>query len=155
DGTFDTVDNDVWAWDGTDWIQIVQPLGGTIAASGHAMAYDPTRGHLLSIGEYGGGRVTRLVQFPYDGARQILRTDGPPERTLGAMVVTDDGEAIVYGGRHLDVVRGDTWVLHGFTPELATQPTSHQTGPCLENELHVVARTDVQGVGPFTYSWRR
>src|SRR5262249_9701933 len=53
-----------------------------------------------------------------------------------------------------DIVRGDTWVLHAFTPELVP-PESHQTGPCLENHLQVVARTDVNGVGPFTYRWRK
>jgi hypothetical protein len=152
---FDTIFNDIWAWDGTDWVEILQPFATLIAASGHSMAYDPTRAHLLSVGEYSGGDVTRLLEFPYSGSWQTVRTDGPPPRTLGAMVVSDDGRAILYGGRHLDIVRGDTWVLHGFTPELGTQPLGHQTGPCLQNQLHVVARTDVNGVGPFTYHWRK
>ena len=154
-GTFDTVNNDLWTWDGTDWVEIVQPLG-SVGASGHAMAYDPTRAHLLSVGEFSDAQVdaTRLLEFPYDGAWQFPLDMGPPTRTLAAMVVSDDGEAILYGGRHFDVVRGDTWVLHGFTPELIG-PVGHQTGPCLQNQLHVSARTDGNGVGPFTYQWRK
>jgi hypothetical protein len=158
-GTFDTVNNDLWTWDGTDWVEILQPLGD-VAASGHAMAYDPTRGHLLSVGEFSDEfsdekvDATRLLEFPYDGAWQFPLDMEPPPRTLSAMVVSDDGEAILYGGRHLDIVRGDTWVLHGFTPELIG-PVGHETGPCLQNQLHVSARTDGNGVGPFTYHWRK
>jgi hypothetical protein len=152
-GTFNTAFGDVWAWDGTDWVEIPQPSGSN-ACSGHAMAYDPTRAHLLSVGDCGSA-VTRLLEYPYGGPWQTARDDGPPPRTLAALVISDDGIAILHGGRNFDVVRGDTWVLHGFTPELVPQPLSHGTPPCFRNELHVAARTDVNGVGPFTYRWRR
>ena len=98
--------------------------------------------------------TTRSYEAPYDTWTRV-RNDGPPPRTLAAMVVSDAGQAILFGGRNFADMRGDTWVLKGFPPEIGTHPLARESGPCLQNQFHVVARTDVQGAGPFTYRWRK
>jgi hypothetical protein len=121
------------------------------------MAYDATRQHLLVFGGCGDnafGDETFLLESPY-AAWQKVRQGEAAARTLAAMVTSDVGEAILFGGRDGATILGDTWVLKGFPPEIATHPLDRSSGPCLANELHVVARTDGNGVGPFTYRWRK
>src|SRR5262249_38291138 len=90
EGTFDTVFNDTWTWDGTDWVELATT---PLACSGHAIAYDPTGAHLLLVGLCDDVNVMGLLEYPYDGAWQFPRDEKPPPRTPGAMVVTDDGRA--------------------------------------------------------------
>jgi cysteine-rich repeat protein len=154
DQQFKVLYDDTWTWDGSDWTQLATaPLG----CDGHAMAYDATRQQLLVFGGCGDntlGDETFLLESPY-AAWQLVRRNEAPARTLGAMVVSNAGEAILFGGRAGATILGDTWVLKGFPPEIGTQPLDRASGPCLQNQLHVVATTDGNGVGPFTYRWRK
>src|SRR5262249_22456742 len=154
-GQFDTTFNDTWTWDGTDWTQLDTTIsdGPCFAES---MAGDPTRGHVLVFGDCGAGFYdnTFLLEAPSE-AWTLVRTGEAPTRTFAAMVVGDQSEAILFGGLDGANTLDDTWILKGFAPEIATQPLDRESGPCLTNQFHVVARTDVNGVGPFTYRWRK
>src|SRR5262249_22603773 len=105
-------------------------------------------------GDDGYDHQTLLLEFPYAAWQQVRNGEAAP-RTLAAMGEDDAGQAILFGGRDGATIPAATWVRGGVPPETGTQPPDRASGPCLQNQLHVVAKTDGFGVGPFTYRWRK
>lgn len=71
--------DETWIWDGSGWTQLVTDHAPPPRA-GHAMAYDPTRGVTVLVGEFRSGpEVWELSDGPEPDWNQVATTSGPTD----------------------------------------------------------------------------
>ncbi len=138
------VHNDLWAWDGSDWSQIVpqDPEKVPAARRGHGMAYDEQRGVLVLFG--GETRLGYMNDtWEWDGvqwAQRYPENVGPSpsmrtahtmfyDPTLGKVVVTGGCINCTDGKRTVDpTFYNDVWTWDGIS---WTQITSAVENPSI------------------------
>jgi hypothetical protein len=111
-GCFEEYLADTWEWDGSQWMQTLEPDAGPGSRSGAAMVFDSAQGLVTLFG--GGSRDT----WVYDGGSwtQLLVTGPTPTpRSQHAMVYDSSRQtAVMFGGLSNTLVDlGDTWELRG------------------------------------------
>lgn len=109
---------DTWEWNGTSWTQIF-PSTAPSARSGHRMAWDPVRQHIVLFG----GRIDGSTNFYQSdtwayvsGAWTLLASSGPTPREGGSVVWDpgfSGGRIVTFGGVSSSGPRNDTWAWDG------------------------------------------
>ena len=109
--------NDTWAWDGSNWTQIL-PQASPTARSGCEMAYDPVHRQIVMFG----GIVTGAIMYfsdtwVWDGSNwtQKFPQKNPSPRWLHGMTYDAGlGQIVVFGGApSVYVFANDTWAWDG------------------------------------------
>ncbi len=121
---------DTWEWDGVRWAQVAaEGDGGPSARVYHAMAYDAARGVTVLFGGYDGadflgdtwtwnGVQWAQVTWAWDGvrwARVAAEGEGGPSARRGHAMAYDAAREVIvlFGGRGVDGLLGDTWWWDG------------------------------------------
>ena len=106
--------DDMWTFDGTDWLQL-SPSPRPTARSLHSMAYDSARDRVVLFG--GMGMIARRNDtWEWDGAAWLQRTPAtaPPVRAAAAMVYDPVRQVtLLFGGEGDSGTRGDFWQWDG------------------------------------------
>jgi hypothetical protein len=96
--------NDTWEWDGAAWQEVTvgSPPPKT---AGHALVYDPQRGHVVMLAD---------EVWEWDGTSWVrLDTESRPAYRLVHRAAYDavDREIVEFGGLGLQDLLGDTWAF--------------------------------------------
>jgi hypothetical protein len=107
--------NETWLWDGAKWNQVMIGIPPP-ARSGHAMAYDSSRGMVVLFG--GEDKRGELLEdtWGWDGANWIeLRATRNPTARQGHAMAYDKvrQEVVLFGGQDKASDQNDTWVWDG------------------------------------------
>ncbi len=117
------VSDETWEWDGTAWRRFAASAPAASAPAARAaasLAWDPSSHAVVLYSGNGADAEPGAIRddaWAWDGeAWTQLSASGPvPGRWPAAMVATDDGQLLVYGGHQvadeaLPAALGDTWV---------------------------------------------
>lgn len=115
--------NDMWEWDGVDWVQVGSANRPTIR-HGHAMAYDSEREMTILFGGITIEDENLVIlddTWEWDGESWAQRTpvNSPPARDYHAMVYDSTrGVTLLFGGfsnpdGYTNLYRNDTWGWNG------------------------------------------
>ena len=135
----ETLYNDTWLWDGTNWNwQGIIP--GPTGRAGIAMAYDSAHGQTVLFG--GGDENSNLLNdtWLWNGSAwtQKFPQTSPPVRTTAAMAYDSaQTQVVMFGGNsvvgNLYTLDPNTWVWNGtnWTEETPKTSPSGRSGPAL------------------------
>lgn len=128
--------NDMWIYDGTDWLDITPTTGALPAGRDwYGAAYDTGRGRFVLFGGRSSALGTNLGDtWEFDGTSwtQMSPTNTPSVRRWGAMAYDQiTGETILFGGEDGGVYNNETWSWDGtdwtqLSP--ATSPSARGRG---------------------------
>lgn len=115
-GSSSSYDNETWEWDGVTWTQR-SPAARPAGRTGHAMAYDSSRGVIVLFGGWTTARYSDET-WTWDGTNWTLLEPAsrPSPRYEHAMTCDSDRKTIVLFGGHGDAgAVGDTWAWDGVS----------------------------------------
>ena len=111
--------SDTWEWDGATWTQCA-PTSSPLARHGHAMTYDPLRGHIVLFGgeSWSIGSMKYHLQdlWEWDGSNWIQSSPlvSPPGRQYSALEFDQvSGKVLLFGGQALSRTVHDLWSWDG------------------------------------------
>ncbi len=113
--------NDTWAWDGTQWTQLIannQPNSPPTKQFAN-MSYDPNSNQLILFGGFVIGDDFTNDTWAWDGTQwNQLTVDGSvdaPSKRIGSVMTYDanSNSLILFGGRALLGLVNDTWSWNG------------------------------------------
>lgn len=106
--------DDTWEWDGATWTERT-PTNRPPTQTGHAMAYDPSRGVIVMVGQEPAN--PRAVVWEFDGTtwQRKARAVAPPARDFATVGYDSAQRAIVYAFGQATTVLGDAWSWDGQT----------------------------------------